>query len=278
MKTKEENYKVMQYKELIKYGEEHNIDERLCSYLIKNHLEISNIENNEIDRNNEKKFKKAIKRLKKEPIQYIIGNTNFYGYIYKVTKHTLIPRFETEELVEQSIKIIKEKFKENINIVDIGTGSGCIGITIKKELPNINVTLTDISKKALKIAKYNCGSLDIEIMQGNMLDPLLNKKKKYDVIISNPPYIAFNEEIMEVVRNNEPNIALYAKNNGLFYYEEIFKNANKILNEKFLIALEIGDKQKDDVIALAKRYLSDVIIISKKDLQQRDRMIFIFSD
>jgi release factor glutamine methyltransferase len=278
MKTKKGNYKQVYYKELLKYGEEHNVDKKLCSYLIDNYLNIPNINkiNNDIvSKEEEKKFIKAIKRLKNEPIQYIVGNVNFYGYTYKVTKDTLIPRFETEELVENTIKYIKDKFNNPINLLDIGTGTGCIGITIKRKLPSINVTITDISKKALKIAEYNSKDIDIEIIQGNLLKPVLNRK--FDVIISNPPYISPNEEIDNIVKK-EPKKALYAKNNGLFYYEEILKNISKVLNKEFIIAFEIGETQKESIIEIINKYLKNVKIVTKKDLHEKDRMIFIFSD
>lgn len=269
----------MVYKDLIKFGEEHNVEKKLCSYLISNYLNLPNTEafkNVEISKELEIKYKKAIKRLKKEPIQYIVGSVDFYGYKYIVTKDTLIPRFETEELVENAIKFIKEKFNSNVNVVDIGTGTGCIGITLKRELPLIDVTITDISKKALKIAELNSAGINIHILKGNMLKPLLKEPIKYDVIISNPPYISYNEPIDKLI-NKEPSMALYAKNNGLYYYEQILKNCKNILNNKYMIAFEIGCNQKEKIIELVHKYLENIEIIEKKDLQDRDRMLFIFS-
>ena len=187
------------------------------------------------------KLKIALFRSKKEPLQYIVGNANFYGYTYKVNKNVLIPRFETEELVENTINYIKKNFSNNVSILDVGTGSGCIGITLKRELKDSKVTITDISKKALKVAKHNSKDDDINIIRTNILD---NIEDKYDVIISNPPYISYDEEIMDIVKNNEPHIALYSKNNGLYFYEEILKQCKKNLKEKYLIAFEIGYKQK----------------------------------
>lgn len=268
----------MKYKDLFVYAKEHNVDNKLCSYLINNLLFIKEkSDNTKISKKDEFKFKRAIKRLKKEPVQYIIGNVNFYGFTYKVNKNTLIPRFETEELVENTIKYITEKFNnKKINILDIGTGTGCIGITLKRLLPNSNVTITDISRKALRVAKKNAKGLDINIVRGNMLQPIINKNTKYDIVISNPPYISYDEPVMDLVKNNEPNIALYSPNNGLFYYEEILKDVSKILNKEFIIAFEIGETQKEDIIKLINKYLKDVKIVTKKDLQEKDRMIFIF--
>ena len=221
-----------------------------------------------------KKLINLTKKARKIPIQYLVGNVNFYGYTYKVNKNVLIPRFETEELVENTIELINKKFKNNVSILDIGTGSGCIGLTLKRELKDSNVTISDISKKALKVAKYNKKNLDVKIVHSDMLNKI---NEKFDVIISNPPYISYTEDIMEIVKNNEPKMALYAENDGLYYYEEILKTCTKNLNQKFLIAFEIGENQKEKIKVLANKYLKNIDILCKKDLQNRDRMIFIMN-
>lgn len=218
----------------------------------------------------------ALERLEQgEPIQYIVGNVDFYHSNFKITKDVLIPRFETEELVDKTINYIKMYLKEPLNVVDLGTGSGCIAISIKKEI-NCNMDAVDISKKALKIARMNAkeNNVDINFYCGSFLEPL---NKKYDVIISNPPYISYDEEIMDVVKNNEPALALYADNNGLACYEEILKNISKYLNDKSIIAFEIGYKQGGSIKALAQNYLPNARISIEKDLQGKDRFIFIFN-
>ncbi len=269
MKIKKENYKTI---DLFSYIKNINISDKDSKYFIAS-LNLPDSFNN-------KTYKKAIKqidRLKNEPIQYVLGKTNFYGYEYIVNKSTLIPRFETEELVENTIKIINKHFNNNnnINILDIGTGSGCIGITLKKKLPNASVNISDISKKALKVAKINARGLDINIIQGNLLKPFIKKQERYNIVISNPPYISYKEEIEKLVKNNEPDIALYAKNKGLFYYEKILKDVKKILKDDFLIAFEIGASQKEEIINIINKYFDNIEIITKKDLQNRDRMIFV---
>lgn len=220
------------------------------------------------------KMLKMVEKSKKYPVQYIVGNVDFYGYTYKVTEDTLIPRFETEELVENTIKLIKEKFNKPVSILDIGTGTGCIGITLKKELKDVQVTLSDISKEALKVAEYNKKDLDINIIHSNLLEDI---NDKYDVIISNPPYIRYDEEIMDIVKNNEPHIALYADNNGLYCYEEILKNCKKNLKKDFIISFEIGYLQKEDITRIAHKYLDNIEVICKKDMQNKDRMLFIMN-
>lgn len=219
----------------------------------------------------------AINKLNKGvPVQYIVGEVDFYGYLFNVNENVLIPRFETEQLVEFTIYYAKKLFNRKIDIVDLGTGSGCIAITLKKEL-ECNMDAVDISDKALEIAKINAknNNVDINFYLGDMLKPL---NKKYDIIISNPPYISYDEEIMEIVKNNEPSLALYADNNGLFYYEEILKNCKENLNNKFLIAFEIGYKQADDIKKLVLKYLDNVKVTINKDLNKLDRFVFIIKE
>lgn len=224
----------------------------------------------------DKTLEEGIELLNKGiPVQYIVGNVDFYGYNFKVNENVLIPRFETEELVEKTIKYINKYLNKKVDILDLGTGSGCIAITLKKEL-DCNVDAVDISPEALKIAKINAKNNDafITFYEGDMLNPV---SKKYDVIISNPPYIAYDEEIMEIVKNNEPHTALYAEDNGLKYYKDIISNANKYLKEKSIIAFEIGEKQGNLILEYAKNYFKDSIITVEKDMQNRDRFVFIIN-
>ena len=219
----------------------------------------------------------AIKRLNNnEPVQYIVGNVDFYGYIFDVNKNVLIPRRETEELIEKVLKRIQE-FNEPV-IIDVGTGSGAIAVTLSKKL-NTHVYASDISNDALEVAKKNSfnNKANVSFLQGDMLEPYIKNNIKVDVIVSNPPYIKENEVIEDIVRNNEPHLALYAKNDGLEFYESILKNAKKVLNDKFLIAFEIGESQANDVKDLAKRYLNDVIVEIEKDLSDKDRFVFVYN-
>lgn len=219
----------------------------------------------------------GIKRLENgEPVQYIVGNVDFYGLHFIVNKNVLIPRFETEELVEKTIHMIKKYFKKNLDIVDLGTGSGCIAITLKKEL-NANVDAVDISDKALEVAKQNAfhNKADINFYLGDMLKPL---SKKYDVIISNPPYISRTEEIMKIVKNNEPHTALYADHDGLYFYEEILKNAKNYLKDQYLIAFETGETQGERIQKMAEQYLEHCDVKIEKDLTGSNRFVFILKD
>lgn len=219
----------------------------------------------------------AYKRLEQgEPIQYIVGNVDFYHGNFKVNKDVLIPRFETEELVDKTIKYIKETFHQPVDVIDLGTGSGCIAISIKKEI-NCNMDAVDISENALNVARNNAkeNGADINFYCGSFLEPV---NKKYDVIISNPPYIAYDEDIMDIVKNNEPSLALYADNNGLACYEEILRNVNNYLKKNSLIAFEIGYKQGESIKHLVQKYLPNSKVIIEKDLQGKDRFVFIFTN
>lgn len=210
------------------------------------------------------------------PIQYLIGYVDFYGYKINVNEDVLIPRYETEYLLEKVINISKKIFSNKINILDIGTGSGAISIVLKDKL-NSMVTGCDISDKALKMALNNAkiNNLNINYVKSDIFS---NINGKFDVIVSNPPYISRNEVIMDSVKKYEPNIALYADNEGLYFYEIIIKNAKKFLNDKFLIAFEIGWWQGNLIYDIAKSYFNDSVIKIEKDLTGRDRYLFIINE
>lgn len=237
-------------------------------------LELRLISNKEIDKKKTDEYLKKVRLIKDgKPIQYVIGNVNFCGNIFKVNENVLIPRFETEELVENALLLIKKYFDYPIDLIDLGCGSGCIGLSLKKKLENVDVTLLDISNKALEVAKENSDSLDLSVhfLQSDMWK---NVKRKYDVIVSNPPYIRNDEEIEDIVKKNEPHLALFAGDDGLDCYRKIRDGLLSHVKEKFLLALEIGDLQKNEVISLFSD-ISNVEIIAKRDMQGRDRMIFV---
>ncbi len=211
--------------------------------------------------------------LKGEAVQYIIGNVNFYGYEFKVNRNTLIPRFETELLVEKTVNYISKFFDGKVSILDIGTGSGCIAIILNKLVDSV-VTAVDISSDALDVAKENntINNTDINFI---VSDVFSNVNGKYDVIISNPPYISHDEEIMDIVCNNEPHLALYADMNGLYFYDKILSECKEYLNDKFFIAFEIGYLQADSIVGIVNKYMENVNIIVDKDYSGKDRFIFI---
>ena len=185
------------------------------------------------------KLEEGLKRLELgEPLQYIIGNVNFCGNIINVNSNVLIPRFETELLVEKTINYIKKYFNKKVKIIDLGTGSGAIAISLKKKLDAV-VDAIDISDVALEIARENAkeNNTQINFYESDMFNDV---NDKYDVIISNPPYISYDEEIEDVVKDNEPAIALFADNHGLEFYEKILSKASKHICDRAIIAFEIG--------------------------------------
>ena len=208
------------------------------------------------------------------PIQYLIGNVEFLNTTINVDERVLIPRYETELLVDKTIKYIKKYFKKEVNIIDLGTGSGCIAIALKKAL-DCNVTALDISKDALEVARDNAklNEVDINFVEGGMLDEL---KDNYDVIISNPPYIPFDGFVEDIVKNNEPNVALFAPDEGIFYYKEIIKFHMNNLNKPGIMAFEIGDNEEELLTTiLEENNISNYKF--EKDLTDRIRYLFIFN-
>lgn len=221
-------------------------------------------------------MKEALKKLEQGiPVQYIVGNVDFLGYTINVNENVLIPRFETELLVTKTIEYIKKQFNEKVKILEIGTGSGCISISLLKEL-NCNIDASDISDEALNQAKINSenNNTNINFIKSDVFDNINNK---YDIIISNPPYIAHTDEIMDIILK-EPLNALYADDDGLYFYKKILKEAKVYLNDKFIIALEIGSNQGNRVKEVAKTYFKEANIKIEKDLQDKDRFIFIIKN
>lgn len=216
--------------------------------------------------------------INNKPIQYLLKSQSFYGIDFYIEEGVLIPRRETEELVDYFIKYQNSYFNntKKINILDLCTGSGCIGLSIKNILKDkCEMTLADISEKSIEISTINKNKLNLNV---NIIksDLFKNLNNKYDCIISNPPYIPYYQEVPSLVKDNEPNLALYADNDGLYFYEEILKQAKNYLNNKAIIAFEHGENQHLKINEYANMYFNNPKIINLKDLQDRDRMTFIF--
>lgn len=226
-----------------------------------------------VSKNIEKDYQKLLEGY---PIQYLIGYVDFYGYKINVNENVLIPRYETEYLVEKTINYSKKMFDGNLDILDLGTGSGAISIALGKKLDS-NVTGVDISDKALEVAKNNAlqNNININFIKSDMLE---NVTGKYDIVISNPPYIDSEEKIMDSVKKYEPHLALYAEDNGLYFYKNILSNIKPYLKEKFIIAFEIGWWQGKLIETIAKEYFEDSKVLTLKDLTNRDRYIFVINE
>ena len=225
-------------------------------------------------------LKNIVKRLQKEePIQYIIGNTEFYGLPFLVDKNTLIPRTETEELVAwvlDEIKVLTNNKITELSILDIGTGTGCIPISLAKNLTSLNISAIDISPEALLIAKQNAilNKVTIEFIELDILNAE-SLPQEYDVIISNPPYVREleKEEIKNNVLENEPHLALFvADENPLIFYNKIADLAKKQLSKNGMLFFEINQYLgKETLNMLVKKGFKNIQL--KKDLFGNDRMI-----
>ena len=221
-------------------------------------------------------FEKVTEELKKgKPYQQILGYTEFYGNRFFVDENVLIPRPETEELLELAISKIKNlKSKiQNLKLLDVGTGSGIIPITLKKHFPDAEVFAIDISEKALEIAQKNSTfhKTRINFIQSDYLNTDLTEK--YDVIISNPPYIGIDEntEIEDSVKGFEPNIALFSPtSDALIFYRKIAKDCENHLNENGLFFLEINQKLGNETLELFKNFSESELV---KDLSGNDRFV-----
>lgn len=223
-------------------------------------------------------LKRVVKKIEKNyPVQYLIGHVNFYGYKINVNKKVLIPRFETETLVEKTIKYIKKYKLTKGSLIDLGTGSGCISIVLKKELEHLNISALDISKKALTVAKKNAkqNKADITFIHDNIYK--FNPINKYDILISNPPYVKETDKVSENIKY-EPKKAIYANDSGLEYYKHIIKTCRKYLNKKNIIAFEIGYDQGEFLSKLAKKHFPKGKITIEQDLSGKDRYLFIINE
>lgn len=248
----------------------------LATFLEVNPLELLTILDKVVDDSIINLYKESLKALNENiPIQYVIGHVNFYGLKFKVNENVLIPRFETEELVENIKNYLEKKNITNPKILDLGCGSGVIGLILKSFFKDADITLTDISDEALQVARENASNLnlDVNFIKSDWFSNV--KVDKYDVIVSNPPYIKTDEEIEEIVKNNEPALALYGGVDGLDCYRKILKDINKYLKDDYLIAFEIGYLEGRDLKELIKDTIPNSKVTIKKDLSDKDRMLFV---
>lgn len=211
------------------------------------------------------------------PVQHLTGSEEFYGRNFLVNPNVLIPRPETEELIEETLQLIERHlFKEELAIADIGTGSGIIAITMKCELPNALVTATDISQPALETAALNAERLhaEIDFRLGDLTEPI--KDRKWDVVLSNPPYIGHEEapSLSDSVRDFEPHNALFADQEGLALYEKMAEQFPKLINKPGIIGFEIGYQQGPAVEKMLKSAFPDAVVYIKEDINKKDRMVF----
>lgn len=231
----------------------------------------------------QKEFSAGMERiLKQEPMAHVLGYSWFYGYKFLVNEDVLIPRYETEELCANILAKIDEYFPGNDEIVctDVGTGSGAIAIALCKEEPRIRMHATDISEEALVTARKNAelNEADVTFIAGDMLKPLIEEGRKLDVLISNPPYIPQEEQMEKSVVDYEPHVALFGGEDGLKFYREIFQDCDKVLKEKAFMAFEMGWDQRERMSALVEEILPGYRYEILKDMNGKDRMLFVYKN
>lgn len=264
---------------LRRQGKEESLARFLLMYILDESPQLfSNSLSEQMSKEIENKYFSLIEKHIKEdvPLSHLVGFEYFYDRKYKVTKDVLSPRMETEELIYKVIEYVKASNKNNFKILDLCTGSGIIAITLKKELEQVSVDViaSDISEEAIEVAKENAKFHDatIKFIKSDIFN---NIDDKFDIIVSNPPYIDRKDEVtmQDNVLKYDPHLALFAEEEGMYFYRKIIEQANDYLNENGVIFFEIGYDQKDKIIKLADMngYSAEVY----KDINGRDRMAFL---
>lgn len=214
------------------------------------------------------------------PVQYIIGEEEFYGRAFEVNPEVLIPRPETEELVYGALSRLKGMFgdQQELACIDVGTGSGAIAVTMKLEYPSLQVTASDIAESSLQVARRNAERLgaEIDFVQGDLLQPFIHQGKKFDIVLSNPPYIpiADQQQMSEVVVEHEPHRALFAGEDGLDFYRRFMEELPLVLKTHALFGFEIGAGQGEAVLAFVRKSFPGCRAELVYDINGKDRMVF----
>jgi release factor glutamine methyltransferase len=208
------------------------------------------------------------------PLQHLTGEEIFFGYVFKVGPEVLIPRFETEELVEKVLALFDEHFGVPVQVVDLGTGSGAIAISLAKEELKMQVDAVDVSPAALEIARFNAGNLNapVAFLLGSWCEPLT---KNYDIVVANPPYIPVNETLPNEIIKYEPHMALFGGVDGLDHYRTLYQCIKQHLNPRSLIAVEHGFQHAQAIQAMALEAFPTARVWSEKDMQNKDRFTFV---
>lgn len=215
-----------------------------------------------------------------EPIQYLLGFEEFYGRRFSVSPSVLIPRPETEELVYGALERIRKWFPEGslLRLLDVGTGSGAIGVTMKLEEPKLSVTLSDLSEAALVVAEQNAKELGAKVktIYGDLLQPFIEEGMKFDIILSNPPYIPYRDYswMSVVVKDHEPHSALFAGEDGLDLYRRFMKELPLVLKERALVGFEVGTGQGETVARMLRETFPSAVVEVVNDINGKDRMVY----
>ena len=264
---------------LRRQGKEESLARFLLMYMLDENPQLfSKSLSKQLSKEKEDKYFSLIEKHIKEdvPLSHLVGFEYFYDRKFKVTKDVLSPRMETEELIYKVVDYIKANDKDNLKILDLCTGSGIIAITLRKELENMSleVVASDISEEALKVAKENSimNEAEVKFIQSDIFE---NINEKFDIIVSNPPYIAYSDKITmeDNVLNYDPHLALFAEEDGIYFYREIVENAKEYLEEDGIVFFEIGYDQREKILKLANEngFKAEVY----KDINGRDRMAIL---
>ncbi len=236
----------------------------------------------EVDPEIQTDYLEGVHRMEKgEPLGYVLGYENFYGYDFIVNESVLIPRPETEELTGQVLiecdNLCEVEEMKHPVVFDVATGSGAIGITLSLENKALDVYASDISKEALETAYANNEKLggSVVFLQGDMLEPFIERNMHCDVLVSNPPYIPVNEEMEHSVVDYEPEVALFGGEDGLYFYRKIFKKADQVLNPGGVMCFEMGWDQGDRLKNLAARFFPEAEVTVLKDINGKDRILIV---
>jgi release factor glutamine methyltransferase len=228
----------------------------------------------------EKLEKAAVRHADGEPVQYITGREEFYGRTFFVNEEVLIPRPETEELVEHMLTLIKEHFGEGVpvSVADIGTGSGAISVTMALEESSLVVYTVDIAQDSIKVAKENAERLgaDVEFLHGDLLQPFIENGLKLEVVVSNPPYIPDHEiaDLDTIVKDREPMRALSGGEDGFVFYRRFMEELPLVLKEKAIVGFEVGAGQGETVAGMLRKTFPIADVYVKNDISGKDRMVF----
>ena len=264
---------------LRRQGKEESLARFLLMYILDESPQLfSNSLSEQMSKEIENKYFSLIEKHIKEdvPLSHLVGFEYFYDRKYKVTKDVLSPRMETEELIYKVIEYVKASNKNKFKILDLCTGSGIIAITLKKELDQVSVDViaSDISEEAIEVAKENAQSHNatIKFIKSDIFNDI---DDKFDIIVSNPPYIDRKDEVtmQDNVLKYDPHLALFAEEEGMYFYRKIIEQANDYLNENGVMFFEIGYDQKDKIIKLAD--MNGYSVEVYKDINGRDRMAFL---
>lgn len=270
------------------YLNEHQREEQVAEILLQHHLNVSRT--TFFMEMQQRVSDEVIARLKHDlkqhalfgvPVQHLTGIQPFYGRDFLVNEHVLVPRFETEELVQHVIELVHRNFKgQEVTIVDVGTGSGVIGVTLALELPRVKVYATDISKHALIMAEKNAQihGAQLTFLQGDFLEPIIDNEINPQIIVSNPPYIKLTDDVTlsDTVVKYDPHLALFGGDDGLDAYRKIINQLSSLpaMNGR-KVRFEIGYDQAAEVTDLVIKNLPGSKVESLKDINENDRIISI---